>query len=189
MAAAVGVLIAIVATGIVTVLALGGSHTPKPADVARSGNGNSPGSAAASVTTSSGSAGATSPSLSPATSAPAVISAPPPGRTAFGLADQGEAVAIGQVLSAALPHADTTAADAHADVDVDGHPHAEAHRHAFAAAIDFAAAIGFAAAQVFVPLRPCRTRHGLAVLSPSSCFVLISNYVVRPELYAGPNYG
>ncbi len=77
-AAAVGVLIAIVATGIVTVLALSGSHTPKPADAARSGNGNSPGSAAASVTTSSGSAGATSPSLSPAASAPAVISAPPP---------------------------------------------------------------------------------------------------------------
>jgi RNA polymerase sigma factor (sigma-70 family) len=79
-AAAVGVLIAIVATGIVTVLALGGSHTPQPAQAARSGNGNPPGSAAASVTTSPGSSGATSPpSLPPAvTSAPAVISAPPP---------------------------------------------------------------------------------------------------------------
>ena len=60
------------------------------------------------------------------------------GRTVFGfgLADQGEAVAAGHVLSTALPHADTTAADAHADVH--GHPHAEAHRHAFAAVIAFA---------------------------------------------------
>ena len=78
-AAAVGVLIAIVATGIITVLALGGSHTPQPADVARSGHGNPSGSAASSVTTSPGSSGATSPpSLSPVTSAPAVISTPPP---------------------------------------------------------------------------------------------------------------
>ncbi len=75
--AAVGVLIAIAATGIVTVLALGGSHTPQRGEAARSGNGHSPGPAAA-VTTSPGSAGATSPSLSPATGAPAVTSAPPP---------------------------------------------------------------------------------------------------------------
>jgi len=73
-AAAVGVLIAIVATGIITVLALGGSHTPQPADAARSGNSTPPGSA----TANSGSSGATSPSLSPATSAPAVTGAPPP---------------------------------------------------------------------------------------------------------------
>ncbi|HMD94965.1 MAG TPA: sigma-70 family RNA polymerase sigma factor [Trebonia sp.] len=76
--AAVGVLIAIAATGIVTVLALGGSHTPQRGEAARSGNGHSPGPAAAAVTTSPGSAGATSPSLSPATGAPAVTSAPPP---------------------------------------------------------------------------------------------------------------
>jgi RNA polymerase sigma factor (sigma-70 family) len=75
-AAAVGVLIAIVATGIITVLALGGSHTPPPADAARSGNGNPPGSAAASVTVNPGSSGATSPSLSPATSAPPAVALP-----------------------------------------------------------------------------------------------------------------
>ncbi len=77
-AATVGILIAIVATGIITVLALGGSHTPKPADAARSGNGNSPGSTAASVTASPGSAGTTSPGLSPATTTPAVTSASAP---------------------------------------------------------------------------------------------------------------
>ncbi len=77
-AAAVGVLIAIAATGIITVLALGGSHAPQRAEAARSGDGHSPGSAAASVTTSPGSAGATSPSLSPASGAPAVTSAPSP---------------------------------------------------------------------------------------------------------------
>jgi RNA polymerase sigma factor (sigma-70 family) len=75
-AAAAGILIAIVATGIVTVLALDGSHTPRQVDAARSSR--SPGSAAASVTASPGSAGAALPSLSPTTSAPAVISAPPP---------------------------------------------------------------------------------------------------------------
>jgi len=75
-AAAVGVLIAIVATGIITVLALS-SHAPPPADAARSGNGNPSRSGAASVTASPGSAGAASPSLPPATSAATVISAPP----------------------------------------------------------------------------------------------------------------
>src|SRR5208337_47913 len=74
-AAAVGILIAVVATGIITVLALG-SHPPRPADAARSDG--PPSSAAASVTASSGSAGATPPSLPPATAAPAVTSAPPP---------------------------------------------------------------------------------------------------------------
>jgi RNA polymerase sigma factor (sigma-70 family) len=74
-AAAAGVLIAIVATGI-TVLALAGSHTPRRADAARSGDPLS--SAGASVTASPGSAGAALPSLSPTTSAPAVISAAPP---------------------------------------------------------------------------------------------------------------
>ena len=77
-AAAVGVLIAIVATGVITVLALSGSHNPQPADAARPGHGNPPGSGAASGLASPGSAGATSPSLSPATSAAAVTSAPPP---------------------------------------------------------------------------------------------------------------
>ena len=72
-AAAVGVLIAIVATGIVTVLALS-SHTPQPADAAGSANGTPPGSA----TVNPGSSGATSPSLSPTISVPAVTSVPPP---------------------------------------------------------------------------------------------------------------
>ena len=75
-AAAAGVLIAIVATGVITVLALGGSGTPRPADAARSGN--SPGSATASATASPGSASPVSPTLSPATGAAAVTSAPPP---------------------------------------------------------------------------------------------------------------
>ena len=75
-AAAVGVLIAIVATGVITVLALSGSHTPRPADAARSGN--SPGPASASATASPGSASPASPTLSPATGAAAVTSAPPP---------------------------------------------------------------------------------------------------------------
>ena len=76
-AAAVGVLIAITATGIVTVLALTGSHAP-PSAADRSGH--SPGPAAASDT---GSAGGASPRISPASSgpassAPAVIGAAPP---------------------------------------------------------------------------------------------------------------
>ena len=74
-AAAVGVLVAIVATGVITVLALGGSHPPRSADAGRPGN--SPGSATASVTAGSGSAGPASPTLSPATGAAVVTSAPP----------------------------------------------------------------------------------------------------------------
>jgi RNA polymerase sigma factor (sigma-70 family) len=75
-AAVVGILIAVVATGIITVLALGGSHAPPPADAARSDHPS--GSAAASVTTSSGSAGAAAPTLPPATSAPAATSVAAP---------------------------------------------------------------------------------------------------------------
>ncbi len=74
-AAAAGVLIAMVATGMITVLALAGSHTPPRADAARSGHPLS--SADDSATASAGSAGAALPSLSPATSAPAVASAAP----------------------------------------------------------------------------------------------------------------
>ena len=74
-AAAAGILIAIAATGIITVLALGGSHAPPPADAARSAH--PPGSATASATVSLGSAGPASPGLSPATSAPAVTGASP----------------------------------------------------------------------------------------------------------------
>ena len=71
-AATAGIVIAMVATGIITVFALGGSRTPNPVNAVRSGSG------VASVTASPGSAGAALPSLSPTTSAPAVTSAPPP---------------------------------------------------------------------------------------------------------------
>ena len=130
-AAAVGVLIAIVATGIVTVLALSGSHTPQPAQAARSGNGNPPGSAAASVTTSPGSAGATSPSLSPATGAPAVTSAPLP--AASPSASPTKAKPSPSATSSAPPS--PTPTRRRPTPDADGHPHADAHRHASAAVI------------------------------------------------------
>ena len=129
-AAAVGILIAIVATGIVTVLALDGSHTPPQADAARSGD--PPGSAVASVTASPGSAGAALPE--PAADHQRAGrhqrgACAPPRRIAFGLADQGEAVTVGHVFGAALPHADTATCPTphpHADIDADGHPHADA---------------------------------------------------------------
>jgi len=70
-AAAVGILVAIMATGIVTVLALTGSHAPpRAAD-------NSPGSASSPASGDAGTAGATSPGESPVTSAPPSSSAPP----------------------------------------------------------------------------------------------------------------
>jgi anti-sigma factor RsiW len=69
-AAAVGVLVAIMATGIVTVLALTGSHAPRQA---AAGASTSSGSASAPASGDAGTAGATS----PVTSAPA-SSAPPP---------------------------------------------------------------------------------------------------------------
>ena len=69
-AAAAGVLVAIMATGIVTVLALTGSHAPRQA---AAGASSSSGSASAPASGDAGTAGATS----PVTSAPA-SSAPPP---------------------------------------------------------------------------------------------------------------
>jgi RNA polymerase sigma factor (sigma-70 family) len=69
-AAAAGVLVAIMATGIVTVLALTGSHAPRQA---AAGAKSSSGSASAPASGDAGTAGATS----PVTSAPA-SSAPPP---------------------------------------------------------------------------------------------------------------
>jgi len=71
-AAAVGVLVAVMATGIVTVLALTGSHAPRQAAA-----GSSPGSASAPASGEAGTAGATSPGESPTTSAPPSSSAPP----------------------------------------------------------------------------------------------------------------
>jgi RNA polymerase sigma factor (sigma-70 family) len=71
-AAAVGVLVAVMATGIVTVLALTGSHAPRQAAA-----GSSPGSASAPASGDAGTAGATSPGESPTTSAPPFSSAPP----------------------------------------------------------------------------------------------------------------
>ena len=102
-AAAAGILIAVVATGIVTVLALDGSHTPQQVDAARSGR--SPGSAPASVTASPGSAGAARRACRrPPARRPSSARRPRPHR--LGLAHQGEAVTVGHVLNAALPHAD-----------------------------------------------------------------------------------
>jgi len=71
-AAAVGVLVAVMATGIVTVLALTGSHVPRQAAA-----GSSPGSASAPASGDSGTAGVTAPGESPTTSAPPPSSAPP----------------------------------------------------------------------------------------------------------------
>ncbi len=71
-AAVAAIVIAIAATGIITVLALGVSHTPRHADAARS---SSP--AGASGTASTGPASGPSPGLTPATSAAAVTGAPP----------------------------------------------------------------------------------------------------------------
>ena len=71
-AAAVGVLVAVMATGIVTVLALTGSHGQRQAAA-----DSSPGSASAPASGDAGTAGATSPGESPTTSAPPSSSAPP----------------------------------------------------------------------------------------------------------------
>ena len=73
-AAAAGVLVAIMATGIVTVLALTGSHAPRQA---AAGAGSSPGSASAPASGDAGIVGATSPGESPSTSAPPSTSVPP----------------------------------------------------------------------------------------------------------------
>ncbi len=71
-AAVAAIVIAIAATGIITALALGVSHAPRPADAARP---SSP--AGASGTAAAGPASGPSPGLAPATSAAAVTSAPP----------------------------------------------------------------------------------------------------------------
>ena len=76
--AVVGVLVAIMATGIVTVLALTGSHSPRSA---AADGGASSGSASASATGDSGApggTGGTAPGESPVSSVPSVSSAPPP---------------------------------------------------------------------------------------------------------------
>ncbi len=82
--AAAAILIAIVATGVITVLALGGSHTPRPADGTRSHRASA--AAGAAVTARAG-ATRVSPSVSPAasqpgTSAPAPVVVPSPSRAA-----------------------------------------------------------------------------------------------------------
>jgi hypothetical protein len=69
----------------------------------------------------------------------------------------------------AHPHID---ADLDADADLDGHIHAVSHLHAFVAVIAFARSV------TSWPRFPL-----------SGYFVLVSGYVVWPELYAGPNYG
>jgi RNA polymerase sigma factor (sigma-70 family) len=73
-AAAPAILIAIVAAGVITVLALGGSRTPQPVDDTRSRSASA--TASAAVTGRAGAA-RVSPSVSPAASQPGT-SAPPP---------------------------------------------------------------------------------------------------------------
>jgi len=73
--AVVGVLVAIMATGIVTVLALTGSHSPRSA---AAGGGASSGSASTSAAGDTGAPGGASPGSSPVSSTPPVVSAPPP---------------------------------------------------------------------------------------------------------------
>ena len=74
-AAAVGVLVALMATGIVTVLALTGSHSPQQA---AAGTGGSSGSSSAPATGDAGTAGGASPGGPPASGVPPSSSAPPP---------------------------------------------------------------------------------------------------------------
>ena len=74
-AAAVGVLVALMATGIVTVLALTGPHAQRQA---AAGAATSSGSASSAASGETGAAGPTSPGESPTTSAPPSSSAPPP---------------------------------------------------------------------------------------------------------------
>jgi RNA polymerase sigma factor (sigma-70 family) len=73
-AAASAILLAIAATGVVTVLALGGSHTPRPVDDTRS---RSAPAAASAAVTGRATAPRVLPSVSPAASQPGT-SAPPP---------------------------------------------------------------------------------------------------------------
>jgi RNA polymerase sigma factor (sigma-70 family) len=74
-AAVVGVLVALMATGVVTVLALTGSHSPRPA---AAGTGASSGSASTSATGDTGVPSGASPAESPVASAPPSSSVPPP---------------------------------------------------------------------------------------------------------------
>jgi RNA polymerase sigma factor (sigma-70 family) len=74
-AGTVGVLVALMATGIVTVLALTGPHAPRQA---AAGTASSSGAASAAPSGDAGMAGSTSPGESPTTSAPPASSAPPP---------------------------------------------------------------------------------------------------------------
>ena len=76
-AAAAGVLIAVAATGIITVFALTGSHAPQPAGAARPDSASGTGSGLPAATASTGPAGDVSPGALPTTSAPAITSAPP----------------------------------------------------------------------------------------------------------------
>jgi RNA polymerase sigma factor (sigma-70 family) len=78
-AAAVGVLVAIMATGIVAVLALTGSHSPRSAAAGTSG---SSGSASATATGDAGTPSGAPSGESPAISTPSSSSAPPPAAAA-----------------------------------------------------------------------------------------------------------
>jgi RNA polymerase sigma factor (sigma-70 family) len=75
-AAVVGVIVAIMATGIVTVLALTGSHSPRSA---AADPGSASGSASAVATGDTGAGGGASPGESPTSSTPPTSSSAPPG--------------------------------------------------------------------------------------------------------------
>ena len=75
-AAAAGVLIALAATGIVTVLALSGSHAPRPPGAAGSGSPSGSSSGPPAAIASTGPAGGVTSGALPTTGAPAVTSAP-----------------------------------------------------------------------------------------------------------------
>ena len=177
-AAAAGVLIAIVATGIITVLALSGSHRPDPAAAARSGSPS--GTASAPVTASTGSAkqGIAEPLMRPRARAGG-HQCGASGSAGFGLADQGEAVTVGHVVGASVPDTGAKAAHAHADTDTDGHRHADAHidlyLHCHADAV------------LHVPGPWIAAAAGALLLS--AYLVLVSPYVVPTQLCAGSNYG
>ena len=171
-AAAAGVLIAIAATGIITVLALTGSHTPRPAAAGRSGSPS--GTASASVTASTGSAGGVSPSLSPATSAPAVISAPPVAApSASPTTGEADAVAVGHVLGAGVPrHRPRKPPTPTPTVTATPTPTSTATATATATSTPTPPSVpGPPEAAARWPRFPL-----------SGYFVLVSGYVVRPEL-------
>ena len=131
-AAVVGVLVAIMATGIVTVLALTGSHSPRSAEA---GGGSSSGSASAPAAGDTGVPSGISPGCrsQPVAGQHRVAGQQraAPGGTRVRLAEPGKTlVAFGCAFPARLPDAaahDPSQADGHVDRDLDGH--LDRHQH------------------------------------------------------------